>query len=263
MKTILPLAFLCALAPGVSCNNGYGVLLAKQVQAAGDAGGRPGGDGQRGGLPPPERPAPRQHPHRQGLARPRRLRRQHRRRRRAPRPPRLRGRAGPRPLRRAVPGDQPARAQPRSVEDPGLRARGRVQRHRGRDPRPGHGGAPLRGAGHPPRRRRAAPPALPRREDELRLPDRLHRPPRRPARRHPQHHLDHGSADRRLLRGDAGLVRPRRPVRLRPRGRRQRVLRVRLLGAGHARPVPGPPSPSSARSSATTPTWARPSTRPG
>jgi hypothetical protein len=41
MRTILPLAFLCALAPGLSCNNGYGVLLAKQVQNAGELVGGP------------------------------------------------------------------------------------------------------------------------------------------------------------------------------------------------------------------------------
>jgi len=41
MKTIVPLALLCALAPGVSCNNGYGVLLAKQVQTAGELVGGP------------------------------------------------------------------------------------------------------------------------------------------------------------------------------------------------------------------------------
>src|SRR3954466_7549133 len=32
MRTILPLAFLCALAPGLSCNKGYGLLLAKPVE---------------------------------------------------------------------------------------------------------------------------------------------------------------------------------------------------------------------------------------
>src|ERR1700679_3335247 len=41
MRTILPLAFFCALAPGLSCNDGYGVLLAKQVENAGELVGGP------------------------------------------------------------------------------------------------------------------------------------------------------------------------------------------------------------------------------
>src|SRR5215468_7896353 len=32
MRTILPLAMLCALAHGLSCNSGYGLLLAKKVE---------------------------------------------------------------------------------------------------------------------------------------------------------------------------------------------------------------------------------------
>src|SRR5271155_3469669 len=42
MKKILPLALVCAILPGLpSCNNGYGVLLAKQVQNAGELVGGP------------------------------------------------------------------------------------------------------------------------------------------------------------------------------------------------------------------------------
>src|SRR5271155_2954426 len=42
MKKILPLALVCAILPGLpSCNNGYGVLLAKQVQNAGELVGAP------------------------------------------------------------------------------------------------------------------------------------------------------------------------------------------------------------------------------
>src|SRR5262249_4633989 len=44
MRKILPLAFLCALAPsapGLGCNNGYGLLLAKQVENPGELVGGP------------------------------------------------------------------------------------------------------------------------------------------------------------------------------------------------------------------------------
>ncbi len=42
MRTILPLALLCALAPGLpSCNDGYGLLLAKQIANRGELVGGP------------------------------------------------------------------------------------------------------------------------------------------------------------------------------------------------------------------------------